>query len=389
MASIHKDPRNKSPYFYCAFVSSDGKRAFKSTKQTDRKKAEVTCRAFEDAASEGRAGVLSEIQARKVLEEIYEKTGNGKIDFDTVASYLDGWLKSKAKNTSESTQRIYLGAITGFKKHLGNKAQLALRSLDKKHFTEFQDALMAEGKSNKTVNLTIGVLRTAMSMARREQKILSNPAEAVENLADKSAVRGRFDREQIAAILATADDEWRGAVLLGCHHALRLGDAANLSRANVDFQQKTIRFFPQKQKRKEDPKELVLPMHPDVEKCLLKLPVKGRNPRAPLFPSLHGREIKGWNGLSQAFIDLMEKAGIKREAVKEKVKGDGRNMFSLSFHSLRHTAISSQAECGIAKDTRKKLCGHGSDNVHARYTKESIESLRKEIEKVPSFLPEP
>jgi integrase len=59
----------------------------------------------------------------------------------------------------------------------------------------------------------------------------------------------------------------------------------------------------------------------------------------------------------------------------------------LSFHSLRHTAISEQADRGIAREVRMKLSGHKSA-VHDRYTHHELETLRREVENVPSFLPD-
>src|SRR5438093_1082328 len=51
MASLHKDPRGKSPFFYCAFTLPDGRRTFRSTKLTDRKKAWEVCLQWEKAAA--------------------------------------------------------------------------------------------------------------------------------------------------------------------------------------------------------------------------------------------------------------------------------------------------------------------------------------------------
>ena len=56
MASLHKDPRGKSPYFYAAFTLPDGRRTFRSTKLTDRKKALEVCLEWERAADQGRDG---------------------------------------------------------------------------------------------------------------------------------------------------------------------------------------------------------------------------------------------------------------------------------------------------------------------------------------------
>lgn len=389
MSSLHKDPRDKSPYWYCAFTNADGKRSFKSTKSTDHKKADEICRGWEHAANAGRQGTLTEVKVRQVLADIYDRIGTGeKIKFDTVATFFDEWVAAKTKTTALNTQRIYRDAVEAFKKHLGNKAQLSLTSLDKRHFESFRDEQLAGGKSNKTVNLLIGVLRAALNAARREQKILSNPAEAVESLPENSGIRERFTRPQIGDILKVADPDWKGATMLGVYHGLRLGDAANLKWSNVNFDKGLLTYTPQKQNRKRTQKSVTCAMHADVEKFLLALPVKGRQKDTALFPSLAGRRVAGSQGLSQDFIELMESAGIQRLAVTNGVKGSGRQVFDLGFHSLRHTALSEQVDAGIEKDLRKKLCGHSSDAVHSGYAKASIDTMRREINKVPSFLPE-
>ena len=70
MGSLHKDPRGRSPYWYCAFMLPDGRRTFRSTKKKDRKEAWDLCRAWEKAAESAGRGSLTEVQARKVLNEI-------------------------------------------------------------------------------------------------------------------------------------------------------------------------------------------------------------------------------------------------------------------------------------------------------------------------------
>ena len=68
----------------------------------------------------------------------------------------------------------------------------------------------------------------------------------------------------------------------------------------------------------------------------------------------------------------------------DRKEGKGRRFFELGFHSLRHTAISEQANRGVAKEIRMKLSGHKSA-VHEQYTHHELEALRKQIEMVPSF----
>ena len=120
MASLHRDPRGKSPYWYCAFLNTDGKRSFKSTKRKDRDEAEEICKAWERAAKLGREGGLTEGHVRKVLGEIYEKATGETMKFPTVTDFLRDWVKSKQLTKSSSTTRIYGDAMEAFLAHLRN-----------------------------------------------------------------------------------------------------------------------------------------------------------------------------------------------------------------------------------------------------------------------------
>src|SRR5204863_9800941 len=72
MASIHKDPRGKSPFWYCAYRLPNGKRTFRSTKMTDRRAAEEFCGRLEYASHESKSGRLIEMRARELISEIVE-----------------------------------------------------------------------------------------------------------------------------------------------------------------------------------------------------------------------------------------------------------------------------------------------------------------------------
>ena len=79
MASLHRDPRGRSPFWYCAYTLANGRRCFKSTKQRERKKAQEVCRGWERAAEAAGRGDLTQIQARKILDEILDSVSEGPI----------------------------------------------------------------------------------------------------------------------------------------------------------------------------------------------------------------------------------------------------------------------------------------------------------------------
>jgi len=351
--------------------------------------AQAVSDGWQRAAELARRGTLTQVQALKVVSEIYERANQEPLNSADTASFLREWTQSKNLVTAPSTARRYGDVIKSFLEHLGDKAKRNLAGLAPRDIASFRDGYVKEGKANRTANMAVKTLRIALNVARRQGMILANPAEAVDFLPENSAIRDTFTTEQVAALLAVTDAEWRGLILLGAYHGLRLMDAARLSWANVDMERRTFCFFPQKDRKGANRKPLEIPIHPDVENYLLSLPIRSNKPDAPLFPALSKKKGTGRNGLSNTFSRLMEKAGVIREKATDSVKGKGRHVFTLGYHSFRHTAISALANASVSKELRMKLSGHKS-NVHERYTYHELETMRSAVERVKSFVkPEP
>ena len=231
MSSLHRDPRGKSPFWYCAFTDAHGVRRFKSTKQTKRKAAEAVCNGFQRAADLGRRGTLSQMQVLKVVGEIYESVNHEPLNSSDAATFLREWKDSKKATTATSTARRYGDVVEVFLRFLGEKAARNLAGLTPREIAAFRDSYLTEGKANKTANMAVKTLRIALNVARKHGLILSNPAEAVDMLPDNAARRDVFTRTQISGLLGVADVEWRGMILIGAHHGLRLMDAARLGQS--------------------------------------------------------------------------------------------------------------------------------------------------------------
>ena len=186
--------------------------------------------------------------------------------------------------------------------------------------------------------------------------------------------RGTFAANQVTKLLGAAEGDWRGAILLGYYTGARLSDVANMRWEAIDWGTKTIRFTPSKTR-----KPVTVPLHPQLERELLKNAGIGK---APMFPSLAGKGTGGRFGLSGRFAAIMNKARI--EGKRMRASGE-RTLSSLSFHSLRHSFNSAMANAGIAQEIRQKLTGHTSAEMNKVYTHHELEPLRAAVAAIPSL----
>src|SRR5262249_50280030 len=144
---------------YCAFTLPNGKRCFKSTKLKDRSAAMAFCLRMEGAARKAMARNFSEEQARKILNEIRELTGDSAIRVKSLADYAADWLRSKEITASEGTLARYSDFVNGFVTHVGKqRATGTVEAVTPQDVKAFRDLQVKEGKSETTANLALKTL---------------------------------------------------------------------------------------------------------------------------------------------------------------------------------------------------------------------------------------
>jgi integrase len=372
MASLWK--RAKSPYWVCCYTNANGQRLKKSTKQTERKKALEVCLAIERSENHAKNGTLTEQQAKKIISEILERTTGEPLHSYKTRDWLAHWLEMKEQVRAGKTMDRYRQVIRDFIASLGNRADLALSHITSKDVLAYRDSIVAANKTARTANLSVKVVSAAFNAAVRQHLIESNPATALESLPVKTEERATFTPAQVSKLIRAADGDWYGATLLGYYTGARLGDVANMQWNAVDWNKKLIRFTPSKTK-----KPVTVPLHPQLERELLKKPGIGKT---PMFPSLAGKGTGGRLGLSGRFVAIMEKAGIEGK-ITQHAKG-GRALSNLSFHSLRHSFNSAMANAGVSQEVRQQLTGHASPETNKIYTHHELEALRAAVAAIPN-----
>ena len=126
MASIHKNPNARSPYWFAAYRGPDGRRMKKSTRTKDRAKALKIAVELEALANKGREGVLVDTQVRRVVAELYEQSTGTPLHFKSVEEYFGNWVMNKKGSTKVTTFGKYKQIADSFLSFLGKRAKTPL-----------------------------------------------------------------------------------------------------------------------------------------------------------------------------------------------------------------------------------------------------------------------
>ncbi len=249
MASLTKDSRARSPYWFCCYTSATGQRLKKSTKQKDRKKAWEVCLAIENAEGHAKNGTLTEQTAKKIIGEILERTTGEPLQNYKAREWFHHWLDIKEQVRADKTTTRYRQVARDFLASLGSRVNLGLAHIASKDILAYRNSIIGGGKSARTANLSVKVVSAAFNAALRQKHISSNPCTALEALNVETEEKGTFSPAQISRLLRAAEGDWRGAILLGYYTGARLGDVANMRWNAVDLDKRLIRFTPSKTKK--------------------------------------------------------------------------------------------------------------------------------------------
>ena len=377
------------PFWFCAFSIPDpqtlkAKRVFRSTKTGDKKQALEICRAWHKAALKARKGKLSVDAAREIIaqgvSDVFAAASAEALPSASIKGWCEKWLETKSIEAEHSTHARYERIIERFIDSIGAKAKRDLSTLQAVDISRFRDR-EAKELSRATANLSVKVLRVCFGEAVKQGLLATNPAVRVPVLktSDKSARRA-FTMGEIKRILkACGDDvEWRGLVLFGLYLGQRLGDLAKLTWRAVDLDSGEVAFTARKTGRR-----IVLPLVQPLLDYLEALSATD-NPNAYIFP--RAASAKRTGTLSNQFREIMTDAGLvearSHEATKQG-RSQARETSELSFHSLRHSAVTMLKASGLSDVFAREIVGHESAAVSRQYTHLSTDDLRAAMERLP------
>jgi len=377
MASIHRQPR--SPFWYAAFYGPDGRRCFRSTGTRNRTKAMEIAAEFERVARQAREGQITEARVRATITDLIARLNGPATSSRKVREFLESWIEGKKLELAEGSVPEYAKTVQEILTSLGSKADQPLDMVTRADVTRFRDHL-AKRLAAATTNKYLKIARIAWADAQRDGLVSENVFSMVRTLKAKTASRRPFEMSELQAVLAACDEEWRGMVLTGLYTGQRLGDIAELTWRQIDFEQGEIQFITRKTGR-----FLNIPMAKTLEKHLLSLP-SSDDPDDPIFPTSYGCAS---NTLSRRFSEILMAANLIPKMDHGKRSGSGRaakrNVGGLSFHCLRHNATSMLKSMGVAEGVAQAIVGHDSAAISRIYTHIGKDTLRDAIDRLPDI----
>lgn len=373
---------------YTARVCIGGKRFSRSTRTTNKEKAEAFLNKFLAPFGLGE----NTIPLAEVWRE-YEKSPNRRdMATSTIASKKGVWMRFASwveANHVEITQ---------------------LKQLSQDAVSEYLRVLRAWHTAS-TYNNHVCVLREIFRVVADKAGVVNDPWTSVRLLADDSHCRRELTRDELKRMMDAAEragSDWLALFSIGVYTGLRLGDCCTLSWSSVNLETGIIQLVPHKTRKHAGGKPVTIPIHPSLKIILMERAYLQSDSKAPVtdpphssspishpalspiphpstgyvIPTLAGWYLKcNWrvrHGLSAIFKD----AGI---VTSIPIEGRRKQTPDATFHSLRHTFVSFSANAGVPLPVVSSIVGHSSSAMTRHYYHENEDALRRAVESVPSM----
>ena len=127
----------------------------------------------------------------------------------------------------------------------------------------------------------------------------------------------------------------------------------------------------------------MLPLVQPLSDYLSSLPASD-NPNAYIFP--RAASAKRTASLSNQFREILTDAGLvepRSHKATKQGRSQAREASEISFHSLRHSAVTMLKASGLTDVFAREIVGHESAAVSRQYTHLSTDDLRNAMQRLP------
>ena len=282
-----------------------------------------------------------------------------------IAKFID--YVEKEKNYSPHTLTAYQSDLERFANFCASEYQeTSINLIDYPLIRSWIVSLGQEGKSNRTINRKISVLRSYYNFLMRIEVRKSNPLRKHKPLKEEKKVQLPFTEKEIADLLDGAhfEDTHQGLLAKTIIETLystgmRRTELVHLEYRQVDFENNQLKVIGKRNK------ERIIPIIPSLKKQLhhfasLVESMRNQTGNPYFFCNQKGEKISD-TLVYQLVNDYLNK-------VSTKVKR--------SPHMLRHSFATHLLNQGADLNTVKDLLGHASLAATQIYTHSSMEQIK-------------
>ena len=363
-------------------VGIKGKRYSRSTRTTDREKAE------------------------KFLERFLSPLGLGSRRLPLADVWLE-YVKSPdrrdlAPSTLNAKRLVWMDFARWMEHHhleIGNLADVTHEAI-----AEYLACIRAEVCAS-TYNARICVLREIFHVLAAKAGLIDDPWEGVRLHADDCHSRRELTLDEIERLMKAATKaggEWKRLFTIGIYTGLRLGDCCCLAWNSVNLERGVIQLIPTKTRKHAHGQPVTIPIHPQL-KAELEVVSSGKgevvSDRINMIDkigSVENGRVRGvyvnptladWYKNSKWRISHGLELIFKAAHIETSVKIEGRRTRTpeATFHSLRHTFVSLAANAGVPLPVVQSIVGHSSTAMTRHYYHENEDVLRQAVSAIPAI----
>ena len=348
-------------------VGIKGKRYSRSTRTTDREKAE------------------------KFLERFLSPLGLGSRRLPLADVWLE-YVKSPdrrdlAPSTLNAKRLVWMDFARWMEHHhleIGNLAEVTHEAI-----AEYLACIRAEVCAS-TYNARICVLREIFHVLAARAGLVDDPWEGVRLHADDCHSRRELTLDEIERLMkaaAKAGSEWKRLFTIGIYTGLRLGDCCCLAWNSVNLERGVIQLIPTKTRKHAHGQPVTIPIHPQLKAELEIALARDHERRACAAAAFVNPTLADWYKNSKWRISHGLELIFKAAHIETSVKIEGRRTRTpeATFHSLRHTFVSLAANAGVPLPVVQSIVGHSSTAMTRHYYHENEEVLRQAVAAIPTI----
>lgn len=358
---------------WTARIGYKGKRISRSTRTTDKAKAE------------------------RFLQRMLAPLGLGEHRLPLADVWLE-YVKSPNRNdlavaTLKSKQGVWMHFARWMEHHHLEVDDLAGVTSDA--IAEYLACLRLDVCAS-TYNGRVCVLREIFHVLANKAGLEEDPWDGVRLRVDDSHSRRELTLDELSRLLVAAEKadvmakakmpdvqpEWKLLFLIGIYTGLRLGDCCRLQWSSVNLEQGIIQLVPTKTKRHRNGRPVTIPLHPELARALRAMKDTCGHVSLGVMPTMSDKYAHAKWYVTHGIAEIFKAANI---TMSVKLEGRRHKTPEASFHSLRHTFVSLAANAGVPLHVVQSIVGHESTAMTRHYYHENESALRSAVEAIPSF----